>query len=257
MRVMAYSEGTIGVRQYWIRRLARNFPAGPDSVTFDELVVWLAAHEWKPTTRRVCNTSIRQFWAWMIETERTTSSPAAKLPRVKMPRPKPRPAPESDFHLALSISDRRARLAIMLAGYCGMRRFEIAKARREDMVEDLIGYSLRIVGKGSHERIVPLPDEIVAEIKRVESGWLFPSTRASDGGRPISPWWLGKIVTRNLPGDLTTHTLRHRFGSVAYNRTKDLRAVQELLGHAKPETTAIYTEVSPQTLRDVMQAAVA
>lgn len=256
-RAMNFAPGTIELRVYWLKRLAREFPGGPATVDFDELLVWYSGHDWKPSTRRAARASFRVFWAWLIDAGHATESPAARLPKVKIPRPMPRPAPEGDFRFALSISDRRTRLAIMLAGYCGMRRFEIAKARREDMEPDLAGYSLRVVGKGGHVRLVPLPDEVVVQIKQVSSGPLFPSTRKQDAGRPISPGWLGKLVARNLPGDLTTHTLRHRCATVAYDGTKDLRAVQELLGHSKPEITAMYTKVSDRDVRKAMQAAVA
>lgn len=226
-------------------------------MTEDALIEWLSAHNWAPQTRRVVYASLRTFWDWMVETGRADRSPARRLPRVRTPRPRPRPAPEADFRFALTIPDRRTRLAIMLAGYCGLRRGEIARARREDMEPDLVGYSLRVVGKGGHVRLVPLPDEIVGEIRRVESGWLFPSSRPQDEGRPISAAWLGKIVARELPRDLTAHNLRHRCGTVAYAKTKDLRAVQELLGHSKPEITAMYTAVSDESVRAAMQAAVA
>jgi site-specific recombinase XerD len=60
---------------------------------------------------------------------------------------------------------------------------------------------------------------------------------------------LGKLITEALPGDWTAHTLRHRFGTVAYQATGDIRAVQELLGHASPTTTAIYTKVTDGAMR--------
>lgn len=256
LKVMGFSEGTIGLRGYWMGRLARAFPGGPGTVTFDDLVEWLADHDWAPQTRRAVYSSIRVFWTWMQETGRATTSPAQGLPRVRTPRPRPRPAPEADFRFALAIADRRVRLAIMLAGYCGLRRGEIARARREDMEPDLLGWTLRVKGKGGHVRVVPLPDEVASEILRVESGWLFPSTRPQDAGRPISARWLGKLVARHLPGNLTTHTLRHRCGTVAYAGTKDIRAVQELLGHSKPEITQMYVEVADAEVRAAMLAAV-
>lgn len=252
-----YPRTTIDLRLYHLRRLAKAFPGGPDMVTLELLKAWLAKHEWAPQTRRSYHSSLRSFWGWLVETGRAVDSPPHRLPRVRVPRPKPRPAPEADFRFALSIADRRTRLAIMLAGYCGLRRGEIARARREDMEADLLGYSLRVVGKGGHVRLVPLPEPIVVEIRKVESGWLFPSSRPQDNGRHISAHWLGKLVTRNLPRDLTTHTLRHRCATVAYAGSKDLRAVQELLGHSKPEITAMYTAVSDDDVRAAMMHAVA
>ena len=72
-------------------------------------------------------------------------------------------------------------------------------------------------------------------------GWLFPSDLSRD--QPITPAHLGKMIAAVLPAGWTTHTLRHRFATKAYKSGRDLRAVQELLGHMKPETTAIYAAV--------------
>ena len=103
-----YGDGTIGLRCYWMGRVARAFPEGPDAVTFDLLVAWLAEHQWAPQTRRAVYASVRGFWAWMVETGRCSTSPAVSLPRVRTPRPRPRPAPEADFRFALAIADRVA-----------------------------------------------------------------------------------------------------------------------------------------------------
>ena len=244
---------TLGQRIYHLERLARDFPRGPASVEFEPLLKWLAAHDWAPNTRRAYRGSLRAFWSWMMATGRAESSPAHQLPPVKIPRARPRPTPEPVFRGALRIADNRARLAIMLAGMCGLRRGEIAQARREDMEPDLLGHALRVKGKGGHVRLVPLPDAVVAEIQRRDPGWLFPSSH----GKHLTPHHLGKIVSANLPDGLTTHTLRHRCATVAYAGSRDLRAVQELLGHAKPETTAIYTAVPDDSVRAAMMHAAA
>lgn len=236
-------------------RLSVAFPDGPESVAFEELVAWLAAHAWGPETRRSVRSNLRAFWHWRMVTGRSVSSPAHQLPRVKVPRAQPKPASEEAFATALEARPR-IRLAIALGGYCGLRRGEIARAHTCHLERDLIGYSLRVIGKGGHERMVPVPPEIADAILRLPPGWLFPSTRAVDEGRPVSAAWLGKMVTRELPGVFTTHSLRHRCGTVAYARTKDIRAVQELLGHAKPEITALYTQVPQDDIRAAVMATV-
>ena len=71
-------------------------------------------------------------------------------------------------------------------------------------------------------------------------GWLFP---ARDGERHLQPKWIGVLIGRALGPGWTTHTVRHRFATQAYQTQRDLRAVQELLGHSKPETTARYAAV--------------
>lgn len=166
-------------------------------------------------------------------------------------RARPRPTPEVAFRVALAGADARTRLAILLAGVCGLRRGELARVRRADLEADLVGWSLRVRGKGGHVRMVPVPDELAALIRRRPEGWLFPS---SHGGH-LTPHHLGKLISRHLPEGMTTHTLRHRCGTVAYATTGDLLAVQTLLGHAKPETTAIYVGVPMDSVRRAMTGA--
>ncbi|MDR6212163.1 integrase [Nocardioides zeae] len=241
-------------RLYHVRRLASEIGCEAVEVTLEGLVGWLASKDWQPNTRRAYRASFRAFWGWLLATGRARTSPAHQLPPVRIPRARPRPAPESAVKRALLlVSDRRAYFGIRLAAHCGLRRGEVARVRSSDVEEVLTGWSLRVRGKGGHERIVPLPDDLARELMRQPEGWLFPS---SHGGH-LTPAYVGKLIARHLPGDLTTHTLRHRCATVAYAATKDLRAVQELLGHAKPETTAIYTAVPDDDVRRAMLAAAA
>lgn len=243
------SPETVRLRQYHLLRLAQDFP-DPATVTTDDLLQWLAGKNWKPNTTRSHRATFRAFWSWAVKTGRLPSSPAHDLPQVRVPRARPRPTPEDVFRHAMRVGDSRARLALMLGGICGMRRGEIARARREDLEADLLGAVLRVKGKGGHVRLVPLPEELERAIVRMPPGWLFPSP----SGGHLTPGHIGVLVKECLVTH-TTHTLRHRAGSRAYSATRDLRAVQEFLGHAKPETTAIYTEAPQTTIRAAMEAA--
>jgi integrase/recombinase XerC len=251
MRTAGLPATTVRQRTYHLGRVARELGGTPATVSVEALTAWLAGKDWKPNTRRSYRASLRAFYGWGLAAGRVTSSPAHLLPPVRVPRSRPRPTPEVAFRFAMRSADPRARLAIMLAGVCGLRRGELARARRDDLEEDLTGWSLRVVGKGGHVRMVPVPDELALEIRSRAAGWLFPSPH----GGHLTPHHLGKLVSRHLPDGLTTHTLRHRCGTVAYAETKDLLAVQTLLGHAKPETTAIYVEVPMDSVRDAMRGA--
>lgn len=252
MRAGGMPASTVALRLYQVNRFAREIGADPITVTTAVLLTWLSAQSWAPNTRRSYRSSLRAFYAWAVAAGYLEISPAAALPPVRVPRGVPRPAPEAAYRAALGDADARVRLAVALAGGVGLRRGEIARTRREDVEPDPDGgWSLRVAGKGGHVRLVPLPDRLADVIRSRPPGFLFPS---SHGGH-LTPHHLGKLIARALPGDLTTHTLRHRCGTVAYQATRDLRAVQELLGHAKPETTALYTQVGRETVRAAMQAA--
>ena len=239
---------TIGLRRHHVTRLAVGLPrTTPATLTLDALEGWLAAQRWKPNTRRSYRSTLRSFYNWAMASGVVPAgaSPAHLLPPVKVHRPVPRPTPETLFRAAMRTADERERLGLMLGGVCGMRVGEIARSRREDLEADLAGYSLRVLGKGAYERMVPMPDELAAVVSNRPPGWLFPS---SQGGH-LTPAHLGKVISATLPDGWTTHTLRHRAGTRAYAATKDLLEVQNLLGHAKPETTAIYVQVPMTAVR--------
>jgi site-specific recombinase XerD len=116
---------------------------------------------------------------------------------------------------------------------------------------------LRVIGKGGHERTVPISDELAAELVAVPGPYVFPAVDRWGNviGPHITPHQLGKLIAAALPDNWTVHTLRHRFATKAYQATGDIRAVQELLGHASPVTTAIYTQVANESLRRAAMAA--
>lgn len=252
MRAAGRPETTIGLRTYHLKRVMSELAVSPWDLTAEQLVDYLASTGWAPETRRAYRASLRGFYAWARATGRRLDSPADLIPPVKLPRAVPRPAPEDAFEAALQRADARGWLMLQLAGVCGLRRGEIARARRDDLERDLSGWSLRVKGKGGHVRMVPLPDWLAARILAAPLGWLFPSPTHPG---PLTPAHVGVIVSRLLPGGWTCHTLRHRCATRAYAATRDLRAVQDLLGHAKPETTARYTLVPVDSVRAAMMAA--
>lgn len=246
---------TRGLRLYYLHRLSLRFPSGPQEVTFEGLIDWLADHTWALNTRRTVRTSLRAFWTWLMATGRAETSPVHQLPGIRAPRPKPRPTPEEAYHEGLANSLPREQLMIRLAAVCGLRRGEIARIHTDDISSDLDGHALRVKGKGGHERWVPLTAQLAGELRALPRGWVFPSKQSKSGHLEADR--VGKLVAIALPANWTCHTLRHRCASVAYAAEKDLRAVQELLGHASPDTTAIYVAVPDGAIRRAVEAAAA
>lgn len=276
LRSSERSAGTIRLRTYYVSRFAveitkedpnHSHPfAGPDAggVGVDQLAGWLANPDWKAETRKSARASLIAFYRWAAKTGRLAGpNPAAELDSVRAPKRLPRPTPDLILVDALLGANDHDRLMLMLAGFAGLRRAEIAKVHPDDF--DWEGRQLLVRGKGGKERWVPLhpqlQDEVLAELERRKSGktgvgWRYYVDDISPGdylfpGKygHVQPDAVGKVLSRLLAGHWTGHTLRHRFATVALRVANDLRAVQELLGHASPETTAIYTEVAAEAKR--------
>lgn len=258
MRAAGRPDTTIDQRTYQVRRVMREVGLDPWTLTTEDLLLYLGAQSWAPETRRAFRAALRSFYGWAQASARRGDNPAALLPTVKLSRRVPRPTPEVIYRRALLDADDDVHLMVQLAAQCGLRRGEIAKARREDVLPDVLDlHSLHVVGKGGHERMVPLPEPLAREILERPPGWLFPSTSPRSQLGHTTPAHIGKMVSAVLPDGWTCHTLRHRCATVAYASRRDLRAVQELLGHAKPETTALYTQVPTDAIREAVSAAAA
>ncbi|WP_279058565.1 tyrosine-type recombinase/integrase [Mobiluncus mulieris] len=239
---------TIETRLNYLQRLA-NTGVAPDKVTEQFLLDFSACHEWMPETRHSAFSSFRQFFAWAHHAGRLESDPAADLPAIKRFVPPPRPISELDFEEALDRADERTRLILLLAGKLGLRRSEICLVHARDIQQDLLGYSLVVHGKGGKTRVVPIPDSLVFPLRHAaeDGGFVFPSLTAREGH--LTSGTVAKLAKRVLPTGVCLHQLRHRFATVVYIRTKDLRAVQMLLGHDKVSTTQRYVAMDDQRLR--------
>lgn len=135
---------------------------------------------------------------------------------------------------------------ILLATFGGLRRSEIARVHADD-VED--GF-LIVTGKGGRRRFVPIHPVLAPhlEVVRIRGGWAFPGRFAGH----CHPDHVGKHLARLLGSGWTGHTLRHRFATEAYRGSRDLRAVQELLGHASVATTQIYVGLDTEALTNAV-----
>jgi integrase/recombinase XerC len=197
-----------------------------------------------------------------------------QLPRTrapKRPRTLPRPAaPDDAMGLAQDAADHASApwigardLAILLLLYgAGLRVAEALSLTRRALP---IGATLRVTGKRSKTRIVPIVPAVREAIEDYVQQCPYPV--AADAalfvgarGGPLNPDLVRRSVAAarrrlGLPDTLTPHALRHSFATHLLARGVDLRALQELLGHASLSSTQIYTAVDAARLLDVYRHA--
>lgn len=149
---------------------------------------------------------------------------------------------------AVRHAGRREQLMIELMALCGLRRGEVATVHSSDLHTSGGVDMLRIEGKGGHIRYIPVPPHIASQIREAQ-GWVFPG---QIGGH-LAAATVGKLVARHLPSGVTPHALRHRYATEVYSRSRDIRAVQALLGHARLDTTEVYVAVSGESTQAAAQ----
>lgn len=150
-------------------------------------------------------------------------------------------------------------LAVLFALYSGLRRNEIATLRWRQV--DAEGW-VTIVGKGDVTRTLPLHPRLAGELEaRRPDGrspaardWVFPG-RWGGPTHPTTLWgWVRDVAREAGLTPVAPHVLRHTALATALDGCGDLRAVQELAGHARPETTAGYTRVTARRLLEAVES---
>lgn len=234
---------TIRTRMSYLRRWS--FDHQPNA-SRDDVVAWLARDDWAPATRKSARDALRSFYKWARKSGRIADDPTMDVDPIKVPQHLPRPASEDQVAAGVASSCRDRQLMVRLAANAGLRRSEIAQVRREDLGSD---GKLLVRGKGGKERLVPMLPIIQAEIRSRPPGFLFPGRFTGHVHPDTVSTWI-RQASGNSP-----HTFRHRFATRAYSGTKNLRGVQEALGHSSPDTTKVYILLADDALLDVMLAA--
>lgn len=250
LRAIGRSTETRHTRTRALTLFGQDHPDGPATVTGEQIISYFAANpHWKPATRKSVRASLLSFYRWAMQFGVVDSNPAMVLPSFKVPAGVPRPVDDLVFADAMRTTVRdRDRLMILLAAHAGLRRSEIA-ALHSDNITD---HGLHITGKGGRSRLIPLTAELRRELRAAGPGWIFP---ARFGRNHVHPSTVARVLTEAMEGQATAHQLRHRFATRAYAGTKNIRAVQTLLGHSDPATTAIYVAVADEDLKAAVAAA--
>jgi integrase/recombinase XerD len=221
-----------------------------------------------PATLQRKTACLRSFYRHLRREELIEHDPTARLraPRKTQRLPKVLARGEVDRLLAQPQGDTpsalrdRALLELMYA--CGLRATEAIELELSDV--DLDAGLLRARGKGAKERLVPVGRSAVHALRtwlargrpQLVGERLEPRLFVNRRGSGLTRQGLYKIVQRHartagLDGKMSPHTLRHTFATHLLAGGCDLRALQEMLGHADIATTQIYTHLSAERLKDV------
>jgi integrase/recombinase XerC len=230
--------GTVATYTTALRMAHHHLPAGVVVATTAELRAWLTSRDWAPATRSTYRAALRSLHKWLVDRDYSDFDPSARLPPVRIPRRLPRPATDEETHRILTRADPPVRLWALLAAYTGARCVEISRLRREDITQT----SVRLDGKGSKERTVPCHPLVWAAVVDLPAGLLAGGA----GAKRISDRGRYELRRLRLTGGL--HRLRGWHATAALGGGANLRTVQELLGHASPTTTQVYTLVPPAAL---------
>lgn len=241
--------GTVETRRRKLNAFARWVCKSPSEVTEDDCVRWLGRDGLAQETRKGVRATLCEFFAWLSSVGGIERDPAVMLPKVRQSRPHPHPCPDRVILAALNRATPSETLMLRLGAECGLRRFEISKVHSDDVMDDLLGQSLIVRGKGDVQRIVPLPDDLAQQIRDAH-GYLFPGR----WGGHVEASYVGSHLARLLGKPWTAHSLRHRYATTTYEATHDLLLVQRLLGHASVRTTQIYVALPDARLRAGLDA---
>ncbi len=222
----------------------------------------------KATTTGRQLSSLKRFYRYCLRQGKIKADPTLKIDAPKLPRPLPKSLTEDDVESlldaprvgeALGLRDK-AMLETLYAS--GLRVSELTTLKISQVSQDM--GVVRVIGKGSKERLVPLGEEALAWIRRYlkegrpgllggkTSNDLFVTARGAAMTRQMFWYLLRRYgLKAGLKQPISPHTLRHAFATHLLNHGADLRVVQLLLGHSDISTTQIYTHVARERMKQL------
>lgn len=240
LRIRNYSPATIYARH---RGIVRFYAAvGADPLTVDEhsMIGWWTALKLTPSSRASELAAIRGYCRWAVRHGLIETDPTRLIDRPRLGRRVPRPIGEEALALALRTAADDVFAILTLASFEGMRACEISRLEWSDVRPDTI----LVHGKGAKERLLPVHPLTQTALSRLSGSHRGPVIRRRDGrGGHVKPWSICQYANTHLHAcgvPETLHQLRHRYGTQTYQISKDIRLVQDLLGHESPVTTALY-----------------
>lgn len=210
-------------------------------------------------------TSINNFYIYLVKDKRIDINPCENIDRPKMKKRLPDVLTVNEVDRLLDISlhtkeDYRDKAMLEVLYATGIRISELTNLKMQDV--DFTNRVVRVFGKGSKERIVPINKYALkylgmyldirgSFLKGKLTDYMFLNSKGEAISRESFGLELNKIVKKQgLNKRVTPHMLRHSFATHMLNQGADLRSIQELLGHSDISTTTIYTHVSNEKVKN-------
>ncbi len=259
---------------------ARRSSCDPFTANYRNLRLYLGELDRAQYTRTTVNrhlSSLRGFYGWMCINGYIEEDPSQLLMGPKTPKSLPHTIKAADMAAILSVHkgrnlrgnrtkqspiDMRDQALLEMLYACGARVSEASNLLVCNV--DVDNRSIKLFGKGSKERIVPIHDLAVSSMMRYyyfgrpkllkgkESEYFFVSTRGNQMGTDaIRKMFKATLVAAGVDTTFSPHAMRHTFATDLLSGGADLRSVQEMLGHASLSTTQVYTHLSPERLKNV------
>lgn len=257
----------------WAERGSLAGPEAVDRRTLRRYLSWLQTRQYARRSIARKASALRRYFAWLVRTGRLTDDPAAGLSAPSGGGRLPRVLRADE--LTVLLDEPPARVAgdegpvrwrddavLELLYGSGLRVAELCGLDVKDL--DTAGRVVTVWGKGSKQRQVPVGEpalEAVARwLERGRSSFVTGETPAgalflNQRGRRLGPRDVRRVLDKRALAPTSPHALRHTFATHLLDGGADVRAVQELLGHADLATTQHYTHVSKERLRAVYAAA--
>ena len=253
---------------YWIEQKGMKI----DDARREHILSYLSSRiEQGKKTKTIARTlsCLRTFFKYLMRENYISNDPTLRVDSPKLGRILPNSLSETDVEMLLAAPDLsntigfRDRTMLEVIYACGLRVSELVELKISDL--NLRQGIVKIMGKGSKERLVPIGEEAIAWLNNyvgsarinlvkgnLSEDIVFPNNRGIKMTRQAF-WYRLKTYTRkaNIDKKLSPHTLRHAFATHLLNHGADLRVVQLLLGHSNLSTTQIYTHVAQFRMKEL------
>jgi integrase/recombinase XerD len=268
--VEAYSRDIEKLEQY-----AESLPAKlkPAAVTLNNLrnfIIWVNELGMLPSSQARVLSGVKSFYKYLLIEDIITNDPAELLESPKKQRKLPTVLSYQDIESLLDAIDlskpegQRNKAILEVLYSCGLRVSELTELKLSNLYLDI--EFVKVLGKGSKERLVPIGGEAIkalklwtenvrvhVPIKKGEEDMVFLNRRGTRLSR-VYVFMLIKQLAElaGIKKVISPHTLRHSFATHLVEGGADLRAVQEMLGHESITTTEIYTHLDREYLKEVI-----